>query len=102
MTPDDRRKPAAVAHLEDEAYTVLTAAADTTGNAMTTICRYVFADPYVYDKLHAELKTAFPDDTETMRFQVLEKLPYLVRKTAQASVSPHLDDPLTIIDWCHQ
>ncbi|KAL6915276.1 hypothetical protein FSST1_006771 [Fusarium sambucinum] len=77
MTPDDRRKPAAVAHLEDEAYTVLTAAADTTGNAMTTICRYVFADPNVYSKLHAELKTSFPDENEVMRFQILEKLPYL-------------------------
>ncbi|KAF9767249.1 hypothetical protein IL306_000204 [Fusarium sp. DS 682] len=83
MTPDDRRKPAAVAHLEDEAYTVLTAAADTTGNAMTTICRYVFADQDVYSKLHAELKAAFPDDDEIMRFQILEKLPYLVRNTMQ-------------------
>jgi cytochrome P450 len=84
MTPDDRRKPTAVAHLEDEAYTVLTAAADTTGNAMTTICRYVFADRVIYDKLHAELKVAFPVDNETMRYQALEKLPYLVRfqKTA--------------------
>jgi cytochrome P450 len=79
MTPDDRRKPAAVAHLEDEAYTVLTAAADTTGNAMTTICRYVFADRFIYDKLHTELKAAFPVDNEAMRYQALEKLPYLVR-----------------------
>ena len=78
MTPDDRRKPAAVAHLEDEAYTVLTAAADTTGNAMTTICRYVFSDPNIYSKLHGELKTAFPGDAEVMKYQALEKLPYLV------------------------
>lgn len=78
MTPDDRRKPAAVAHLEDEAYTVLTAAADTTGNAMTTICRHIFADQFIHDKLHAELTAAFPVETEIMRYQVLEKLPYLV------------------------
>lgn len=69
----------AVAHLEDEAYTVLTAAADTTGNAMTTICRYVFANPTIYQNLHAELKAAFPDESEILSYQTLEKLPYLVR-----------------------
>lgn len=79
MTPDDRRNPAAVAHLEDEAYTVPTAAADTTGNAMTTICRYVFADRIIYDRLHTELKTAFPLENEIMSYRALEKLPYLVR-----------------------
>jgi cytochrome P450 len=78
MTPDAQRDPAAVAHLEDEAYTVLTAAADTTGNAMTTICRYVFADRVIYDKLHNELKAAFPRTNEIMSYQALEKLPYLV------------------------
>lgn len=78
MTPNERHKPAAVAHLEDEAYTVLTAAADTTGNAMTTICRYVFSDLEIYSKLHGELKLAFPDDGMVMTYQALEKLPYLV------------------------
>ena len=78
MTPSTRSTKAAVDNLEDEAYTVITAAADTTGNAMTTIMRSVITDRNIYEKLHLELKTAFPDDTVTMKYKVLEKLPYLV------------------------
>ncbi|KAL8834369.1 MAG: hypothetical protein Q9170_003779 [Blastenia crenularia] len=63
--------------IADEAYTVLTAAADTTGNAMTTITHYVLSDPKIYGKLHSELKTAFPDEAKPLRYQSLERLPYL-------------------------
>lgn len=62
----------------DEAYTVLTAAADTTGNAMTTITHYVLSDRMIYNKLHAELKAVFPSDTMILDFASLERLPYLV------------------------
>ncbi|KAL8663689.1 MAG: hypothetical protein Q9202_003635 [Teloschistes flavicans] len=61
----------------DEAYTVLTAAADTTGNAMTTITHYVLSDRMIYNKLHAELKAVFPSDTMILDFASLERLPYL-------------------------
>lgn len=72
-----------VDNLEDEAYTIITAAADTTGNAMTTIIRCVVENPYIYRKLHAELREAFPDKDEDLEFSALEKLPYLVRPTVQ-------------------
>ncbi|KAL8676501.1 MAG: hypothetical protein Q9186_006985 [Xanthomendoza sp. 1 TL-2023] len=62
----------------DEAYTVLTAAADTTGNAMTTIVHYVLSEKSIYEKVHMELKAAYPHDKTTLDFPSLEKLPYLV------------------------
>ncbi|KAL8963291.1 MAG: hypothetical protein Q9193_000431 [Seirophora villosa] len=61
----------------DEAYTVLTAAADTTGNAMTTMTHHVLSNPTIYKRLHQELKAAFPDDEARLDYASLEKLPYL-------------------------
>ena len=78
MTSSDQRSKARVDNLEDEAYTVITAAADTTGNAMTTIVRCVVTDSAIYQKLHAELKDAFPDDSVPLKYKDLEGLPYLV------------------------
>lgn len=72
----------------DEAYTVLTAAADTTGNAMTTILRHVVSDPVIYKKIHMELKTTFPDRTRYVDYAVLEKLPYLVSKVSWLPHTP--------------
>lgn len=78
MTSLDQRNKAKVDNLEDEAYTVISAAADTTGNAMTTIVRCVVTDLAIYQKLHAELKDAFPEESVPLKYNDLEKLPYLV------------------------
>ena len=78
MTSADRPHKAKVDNLEDEAYTVITAAADTTGNAMTTIVRCVVTDSAIYQKLHAELKDAFPEESVPLRYKDLESLSYLV------------------------
>ena len=78
MTSSDRPHKAKVDNLEDEAYTVITAAADTTGNAMTTIVRCVVTDSTIYQKLHAELKDAFPEESVPLQYKNLESLPYLV------------------------
>ena len=78
MTSSDRPHKAKVDNLEDEAYTVITAAADTTGNAMTTIVRCVVTDSAIYQKLHAELKDAFPEESVSLQYKNLESLPYLV------------------------
>ena len=77
-TSSDQRIKARIDEPEDEAYTVITAAADTTGNAMTTILRCVVADLAIYQKLHAELKDAFPEDSVPLKYKDLERLPYLV------------------------
>ena len=78
MTSSDQRNKARVDNLEDEAYTVITAAADTTGNAMTTIVRCVVKDSAIYQTLHAELEDTFPDESVSLKYKDLEKLPYLV------------------------
>ncbi|KAI9852160.1 MAG: hypothetical protein M1838_001623 [Thelocarpon superellum] len=63
--------------LKDEAYVMLSAAADTTGNAMTIAAYHVIENEDIYKKLTAELKEAFPDSSKALDFLSLEKLPYL-------------------------
>src|SRR5438045_8384453 len=63
--------------LTDEAFTILTAAADTTGNTMAIATFYVLSDANIYHTLTAELKSAFPNPKAKLDFTTLEKLPYL-------------------------
>lgn len=85
----------------DEAYTVLSAAADTTGNAMTTMVRHVVSDQKIYRKLHEELKAAFPDENDELDFRSLEKLPYLVYISLSSKyLSQHAN--ISILDNGHQ
>lgn len=64
--------------LKDEAYSVLAAAADTTGNAMTVAAYNVLANAEIYEKLASELSAHFPNTTEKLAYVELERLPYLV------------------------
>jgi cytochrome P450 len=66
-----------VEDLTDEAFTILTAAADTTGNAMTMTSYYVISNPKIYSTLTAELERAFPGSTTNLDYATLQKLPYL-------------------------
>lgn len=63
--------------LKDEAYSVLVAASDTTGNAMTVAAFNVLHNQEIYKKLVAELEDRFPHQTTDLPFVELEKLPYL-------------------------
>ncbi|EYE93682.1 cytochrome P450 [Aspergillus ruber CBS 135680] len=63
--------------LADEAYIVLGAAADTTGNALTIATYNTVINPDIYKWLTAELTEAFPDPDADIDFTSLEKLPYL-------------------------
>lgn len=72
--------------LKDEVYSILAAAADTTGNAMTTAAYYVMANKDIYKRLRAELLETFPDPNARLDFVTLERLPYLVSST-------HADQP---------
>lgn len=76
--------------LKDEAYSVLAAAADTTGNAMTVAAYNVLADPEIYDKLASELSAHFPDRMEKLSYVELERLPYLVGFAILAALFPIL------------
>lgn len=63
--------------LKDEVYSVLAAAADTTGNAMTIAAYNVLKDPSISSKLRTELLQAFPNTNTGLKFVDLERLPYL-------------------------
>lgn len=64
--------------LKDEAYIIVAAAADTTGNAMTIAAFHTVSNVSIYHKLTVELREAFPDQSSRLDFTVLERLPYLV------------------------
>lgn len=66
-----------VDELRDESFVMLSAAADTTGNAMTVAMYEVVSNNKIYSKLAAELNEAFPDPSAKLDFIQLEKLPYL-------------------------
>lgn len=68
--------------LKDECYSFLAAAADTTGNAMSTSCYHTLANREIYARLRDELVAAFPDPHQKLKFVELEKLPYLVSNAA--------------------
>lgn len=67
-----------VEDIKDEAYTLMLAAADTTGSTLCTIARHLTSNREIYKKLVTELKETYPDPNAKMEFLALEKLPYLV------------------------
>lgn len=75
---DDEYVVPTVDQLKDEAHSLLAAAADTTGNAMSTAAYYVVSNSKIYSRLRKELEDAFPDPERELSFVELEKLPYLV------------------------
>lgn len=81
LTPEDKPdgyKVPTTWELKDEAYSVLVAAADTTGNAMSVAAFNVLYNPKIYQKLVAELEEKFPNANQQLPFLELERLPYLV------------------------
>jgi cytochrome P450 len=70
--------------LTDESFIILSAAQDTTGNAITVALYETISNAEIYVKVVEELKQAFPDPNVRLDFLTLEKLPYLVR-TANCS-----------------
>ena len=82
LLPEDGYTVPSPDQIKDEAYAILNAASDTTGNAMTVATYNVVIRPEIYRALTAELKTAFPDPNEEMDFLKLEKMPYLVRSVS--------------------
>ncbi|KAH7347993.1 cytochrome P450 monooxygenase-like protein [Pyrenochaeta sp. MPI-SDFR-AT-0127] len=75
--PEEGWVPPTPDQIKYEAYGILAAAADTTGNGLTTGVYEVIKNPKIYAKLTAELKAAFPDPNAKMELTVLERLPYL-------------------------
>ena len=67
-----------VDQLKDEAYTILAAVVDATGNGMTVAAYNVVNDLAIYERLTKELEAEFLDVDARLDFVILEKLPYLV------------------------
>jgi hypothetical protein len=65
--------------LLDEAAILLGAGSDSTGIVLMVTAYYVLQNPPVRERLEAELREAWPVLDEVPRYDVLEKLPYLVR-----------------------
>lgn len=83
LDPEDKPKGYQIPNddvMIQEAYSLLGAAADTTGNAMTVAAFNVLRNPQTYQKLAQELEKKFSDPEAKLEFVELEKIPYLVRK----------------------
>ena len=99
LAPPEGIPAPSVEEIKDEALSVLAAAADTTGNAMTVAAYNVVNNPEIYRRLREELVVAFPNAEDELDYATLEKLPYLVC-TNSAFCSRHT---LTILtDWCRE
>ncbi len=68
------------ASLLEEAITLVIAGTDTTGSTMTIGTYEICRNPSVYRELKRELVQAWPSIKEVPRLEVLEKLPFLVRR----------------------
>lgn len=64
--------------LRDEAVLFVNAGSDTTSDALTVGTLNVLANPEIHAKLLNELMEIWPNLDETPRFELFEKLPYLV------------------------
>lgn len=74
--------------LLDEAGILLGAGADSTGITLMVAAHYVLQNPPVRQRLEAELREAWPVLEEIPRYEVLEKLPYLVRPRIPGGKDP--------------
>lgn len=69
--------------LVEESINLLAAGSDTVGNTAMVGTFYILNDPVVHAKLYEELKEAWPDKDNDVRYETLEKLPYLVRLSSR-------------------
>lgn len=82
LTPEDKPSGYIVPEtmqIKDEAYSILFAATDTTGHALTVATFWILYEEHIYAKLALELKQRFPNynkNTE-LAYIELEALPYL-------------------------
>ena len=63
--------------MQHEAVSIVGAAFDTTRQMLTMITFHIVDNPSVYEKLHAELVEAIPDEKKMPSWAELQKLPYL-------------------------
>lgn len=64
----------------DECMSLQVAGSDTAGNAATIGAYHLLTQPEILRKLRQELDVAWPHLEDRVKFESLEKLPYLVKK----------------------
>jgi cytochrome P450 len=82
MTPRSTKGPIDIpsrASLIDEAINLVIAGSDTVGGTSTVGIFHVLSNPQIHATLIKELKSAWPDTSAKVGYEILEKLPYLVR-----------------------
>ena len=88
--------------LENDAIFLLMAATDASSQTLAIILFHILNNLDSYQKLKAELFSAFPDITTTITMSVSEKVPYLVCSTSsqknhlsagQSNTSPDRNNP---------
>jgi cytochrome P450 len=70
--------PPSTTQLTHEAFSLIFAGSDTSGNAMTIASFHVMSNPRIYSRLTKELSNHFPDSSQPLSYAQLEHLPYLV------------------------
>lgn len=80
--PENLRLPPVTREwLLDEGLYMRFAGSDTVGNTCTVAAYHILTNKDVYTKLFNALKEAWPDRDDLPRYEILEKLPYLVRES---------------------
>jgi hypothetical protein len=87
---DPKNVPSDLA-LRDEAILYTTAGSDTVSDSFTIGAVNVIGNPEIHAKLVKELVSIWPSVEDTPRFEVLEKLPYLVRSHVYALLSTNAE-----------
>lgn len=90
LSPDEGYVIPSPDQIKNEAYAILNAASDTTGNALTVAAYNVVTNPEIYQVLTAELKGAFYNPDDKLEFMKLEKLPYLVSSFSSFSCKSNI------------
>ncbi|KAJ6499845.1 cytochrome P450 [Mycena vulgaris] len=77
LHPDARHNVPSKKSLLDESLTLLGAGSETVGNIVTTGVFHVLNNEHVLTMLRMELQESWPNDSSSISYQALEKLPYL-------------------------
>lgn len=81
LTPCSIKSPKDIpsrASLIDEAINLVIAGSDTVGGTSTVVVLHVLSNPQIHATLIKELQDAWPDASAKVKYETLEKLPYLV------------------------
>ena len=77
-----------VTRLQQEAFSMVGAAIETTKATLTLATFYILFNPEIERRLLQELRASFPDPTKSPTLSELERLPYLTAIIQEGTPSP--------------